>query len=305
MGRVLRRGLLFPTVASAALLSAGIATAAGPSVTITRPAAGAVFSRSATPKLTATGTASFAAPVATSTKFYLRRDGCGTSNDNPHLSVTSGVDKGDGCGFVLGVVGPSGEVDHSLSVDFPTEDGMPATFDSSRPLTGVLELDNLALNGVGTAAGQVTVTFTVEALVKGAGVPVGSDSETVLVTPPNASYQVPFRINPSSALNRQDLSGLDLNVAIGGPYLGSGFIGLSGHSYLLAPTYSASFRRVVQLSVDDPTFGKPITTALNSTFTSWGAAISTPPVGEHTLYVRAVQGFTASPVASRTFTVTS
>ena len=79
------------------------------------------------------GTASFAAATAETSRFYLRRDGCGTSNDNPHLSTTTGTDGGDGCGLVLNsVVGLGGDVDQGAFVDFPATDGMPLALDASR-----------------------------------------------------------------------------------------------------------------------------------------------------------------------------
>ena len=93
--RIRAAGLLAVTAA----LVTGVAVAAGgPSVTITSPGAGQKVSARHSTYVAVAGTASFATPAATTTRFYLRRDGCGTASDNPHLSVTSGTDGGDGCG---------------------------------------------------------------------------------------------------------------------------------------------------------------------------------------------------------------
>ena len=77
---------------ASALLLTGIAAGATSSVTITSPRAGQSVSLKKNPYLAVAGGVSFAATAPGTTTFYLRRDGCGTSNDNPHLSTTSGTD---------------------------------------------------------------------------------------------------------------------------------------------------------------------------------------------------------------------
>ena len=77
---------------AAAAAAAGIASAAaGPGVTITSPVQGQKISARHNTYIAVAGTASFATPTAATTRFYLRRDGCGTASDNPHLSVVSGT----------------------------------------------------------------------------------------------------------------------------------------------------------------------------------------------------------------------
>src|SRR5918912_1358699 len=150
---------------AAATLVAVAEAATGPGVTITSPAAGAKLSLRHNAYTAVAGTASFATPAAQSTRFYLRRDGCGTSNDNPHLSVTNGTDGGDGCGLVLTVVGVGGDVDQGAFVDFPSTDGMPLTLDASRSVQGTIALENFSIDANGIAAGLVTVDVSLEALV--------------------------------------------------------------------------------------------------------------------------------------------
>jgi hypothetical protein len=293
-----RAKALVAGIVGLAAVVVGVAAASGPSVTITSPKNGTTYSAKKTPNLTVAGTVAFASASPTSTKFYLRRDGCGTSADNPHLSVTSGTDAGEGCGFVGGS-GFLSEASKTLfSVDYPSIDGMPLVLDSSRDLTGTLDLQN---DVAGT--GQVTLDSTAEALVNGEGIIVGTDTETVLVTPAQSDYPVTFHITPTAALDKKSLSGIDLNVYLHGAYADSGYIGNSGKSWLTVPGFSASPDRAVQVSIDDATFANPIAATLNSAATSYTTSVKTPAIGKHTVYVQATQGFDTSAVASSTFTV--
>lgn len=290
--------------AAAALAAAFAVAAAGPSTTITSPSAGQKVSLRRNAYLAVAGSAAFASPAAQSTRFYLRRDGCGTPNDNPHLSVTSGTDGGDGCGLVLSsFVGVGGTVDQGASVDYPTTDGMPLTLDAGRTVTGTIDLESFGIiDPLAAGAGLVTLTVDLEALYQGNGVDIGSDSETVLVTPNQTNYPVAFTVQPNGALDRADLSGIDLRVHVSGPYAFSGFIGNSGKSWADVPSWSASFSQSVQVSVDDPTFANAVPARLDGT--SWSVAVPTPAVGAHTVYARATQGYDTGTAASQPFTVT-
>jgi hypothetical protein len=291
-------------VAVAAVAAGAAYAASGPSVTITSPTSGQRVSSHRQPYLPLAGSASFATPAPATTRFNLRRDGCGSSNDNPHLSVTSGTDAGDGCGLTLtSVAGPGGTVDQAASVDYPSVDGMPLTLDASRTVTGTIDLQSIGVvDPVAAGAGQLTVTVDLEALYQGNGVDLGSDSETVLLTPAQQEYPVAFTIQPGSALDRADLSGLDLRVHVEGPFVFSGFIGNSGKSWVDVPSWTASLGRSVDVSLDDPSFASPLPARLSGT--SWSLAIATPAVGNHVVYARANQGFETGSTASRSFTVT-
>jgi hypothetical protein len=279
-----------------ALLS-GIAVAAnGPSATITSPTAGQKVSARHSSYLAIAGTASFATSAAGTTRFYLRRDGCGTSSDNPHLSVSSGTDGGDGCGIVLNaVVGLGGDVDQGAFVDFPASDGMPLSLDSSRTVNGTIDI-------TGTAAGAVEVDVSLEALAGGRGVPVGNTTTTTVLDPTASDNPVVFTIRPDASLAGTDLQGLDLRVHIHGPALDAGFVGLSGKSWIDVPAFAASVNTSVDVSVDDPTFANAVPARLAGT--SWSVAVPTPAAGPHTVYARATQGFDTGATASRPFTVT-
>jgi hypothetical protein len=290
-------------IAIAAAATAAVAAAAGPSVTITSPTAEQKISLRHNAYTAVAGSASFATPSAQATRFYLRRDGCGTANDNPHLSVTSGTDGGDGCGLLLTIVGVGGTADQGAFVDYPSTDGMPLTLDASRPVTGTIDLKSFGITDpLATGTCLVTVSVSLEALYHGNGVSVGSDSETVLITPTQTEYPVGFTIQPNGVLDRADLSGLDLRVHVEGPYAFSGFIGNSGKSWTDVPAWSASFNQAVQVSLDDPSFTNAVAARLSGT--TWSVALPTPAVGAHTVYAESTQGFDTGAAASRSFTVT-
>src|SRR5262249_3073745 len=189
-------------VGSAALVSQAGTTA----VSFTTPKAGSTISLHSNPYTAVAGTVSFAASTPQTTRFYLRRDGCGASNDNPHLSTASGTDAGDGCGLIVNsVVGLGGDVDQSAFIDFPSTDGMPLALDATRTITGVIDIS-------GTAVGAAEVDVSLEALVNGQGVALGSDSETTVLDPTVADNQVAFTVHSDATLGGSDLQGLDLRV---------------------------------------------------------------------------------------------
>src|SRR2546421_5517461 len=202
--------------AASALLLTGIAAGATSSVTITSPRAGQSVSLKKNPYLAVAGGVSFAATAPGTTTFYLRRDGCGTSNDNPHLSTTSGTDGGDGCGLIFNaVVGVGGDLDQGAFVDFPATDGMPLPLDATHAIDGAIAL-------TGAQVGVATVDVTLEALVHGNAVTLGSDSESAVLDPTGNDTPIPFTIQPSATLDGSDLQALDLRVHIHGPNVYSG-----------------------------------------------------------------------------------
>jgi hypothetical protein len=301
MGGTLKRGVYRIAALSAMVaLLAGVAAASTSSVTITSPYPGQSISLKRNPAFAVAGKVSFTTPAAASTKFNLRRDGCGTTNDNPHLSTTSGTDAGDGCGLVFSIVGAGSEANKGAFIDYPATDGLPLTIDSSREVTGVLQLDGLG----GASAGLVTVDVSLEGLLNGSGVAIGSDTEQVLFTPDQSSYVVPFHFSPSGVVDKADLSGLDLRVYVHGAYANSGFIANSGASYVTVPAWTASWNKVVQVSLDDASFANALNANVGSDGSSWTTAFPTPAVGTHTLYARSTQGFDTSATATRSIKVT-
>ena len=291
-----RRTVLLVLAALAAALGAGAALSASPSVTITTPKTNQKVSLHQAPYTAVAGTASFAATTAGTTRFYLRRDGCGTSSDNPHLSVTSGTDAGDGCGLVVDQVGPVGDAaPQATFTDYPASNGMPLAFDGAQPVNGQISL-------TGAQVGLAEVDVTLEALVGGNAVDLGSASGSAVLDPTAASTPVPFTIQPNTSLDGLDVQALDLRVNIHGPNVYSGFVALSGASWVDLPSHAASTTKSVLVSVDDETFATATPARLSGS--TWSVAIPTPSVGKHTIYAESKQGYTTSAPASVTVTVT-
>jgi hypothetical protein len=280
-----------------AALVAGLAAASTSSVTITSPRSGSTLAAHTNAYTAVAGDVSFAAVKPQTARFYLRRDGCGTSNDNPHLSTTSGTDAGDGCGLIVdSVAGVGGDADQSAFVDFPASDGMPLAIDTSNSVSGQIDI-------TGTAIGLAEVDVSMEALVGGQGVAVGSTTVSTVLDPTLADNVIPFSFVPSAALANTDLQGLDLRVHIHGPNVDAGFMGLSGKAWVDVPSYTASVNRSVSISVDDPTFANPIQARIDPSGAAWSVAIPTPTIGKHTIYAASTQGFDTSAPVSTTFTV--
>jgi hypothetical protein len=289
--------LLVAAAAAITLAVAAAASAGSTTVSISTPKPGSAISLRTNPYTAVAGTVAFDSATPRTTRFYPRRDACGTSGDNPHLSTTSGTDGGDGCGIVLdSVVGLGGDVDQGAVIDFPASDGMPLALDASANASGVIDV-------TGTAAGAVEVDVTLEALVDGQGVTLGSDTETTVLDPTVSDNPVAFTVHPDTSYAGADLQGLDLRVHIHGPALDAGFIGLSGKSWLDMPSFTASVNRSVEISVDDPTFANPVPARLAASGASWSVALPTPAAGKHTIYAESSQGFSTSAPASTTFTV--
>jgi hypothetical protein len=291
------RVLVVTAVAAVSVLAAGGAGASTTSVTITTPKPGQSISLKKNPYLAVAGGAAFAPTTAGTTRFYLRRDGCGTSNDNPHLSVTTGTDGGDGCGLIFNaVVGAGGDADEGAFIDFPASDGMPLALNTTNgPITGQISL-------TGAQVGLAYVDVTLEALVNGEAVTLGQDTGSAVLDPTGDYTPIPFTIQPSSTLDGSDLQALDLRVHVHGPNIYSGFVSLNGHSFADIPSYAASVNKSVQVSLDDSSFASAVPARLSGS--SWSVAIATPAVGKHTVYARSTQGFDTSAPTSVTFNVT-
>jgi hypothetical protein len=292
-----RRMVLLAIAALGAALAAGGALSATTSVTISTPKTNQKIALHTNPYLAVAGTAAFASSTAGTTRFYLRRDGCGTSSDNPHLSTTVGnPDGGDGCGLILDQVGPVGDAaPQATFTDYPAIDAMPLAFDGTQPITGQVSL-------TGAQVGLAEVDVDVQALVGGNAVDLGSTTATAVLDPTGASTPVPFSIPSNSTLDGSDIQALDLRVTIHGPNVYSGFVALSGASYLDMPDYTASVNKSVLVSVDDPSFANAVSARLSGS--TWSVAIPTPAIGKHTIYAESAQGFGTSAPTSVTVSVT-
>jgi len=292
-----RRTVLLVVAALGAALAAGGALSATTSVTISTPKTNQKVALHTSPYLAVAGTAAFASSTAGATRFYLRRDGCGTSSDNPHLSTTVGnPDGGDGCGLILDQVGPVGDAaPQATFTDYPAIDAMPLALDGTRPITGQVSL-------TGAQVGIAEVDVDAQALVGGNAVDLGSTTATAVLDPTGDSTPVPFSIPSNSTLDGSDVQALDLRVTIHGPNVYSGFVALSGASYVDLPSYTASVNKSVLVSVDDSSFAHAVSARLSGS--TWSVAIPTPAIGKHTIYAKSTQGFGSSAPTSILVTVT-
>lgn len=286
--------LALPILAALGLCGVAAADTQAPMVRITSPSANSTVSLKKTPYLAIAGLASFAPTTAQTTTFYLRRDGCGTSNDNPHLSTQTGTDGGDGCGLIVnGVTGLGGDADQASFIDFPASDGTPLAFDGTRPIDGVIAL-------TGAQVGLAEVDVDASALVNGQPVDLGSTTASAVLDPTAASTPVPFSIPANSSLDGSDVQALDLRVHVHGPNVYSGFMALSGASYVKVPSRAASVNKSVSVSLDGQT---PVQARLSGG--EWTVAIATPRrLGKHTISAQATQGFEKSAQPVITFNVT-
>lgn len=291
-----RKTVLLALAALAAALAAGAALSATTSVTITSPTTNQAVSLHKNPYLAVAGSATFADTSAGTTRFFLRRDACGTLNDNPHLSTTSGTDGGNGCGLTVDTVGAVGCAGANVTTDYPANgDGMPLAYNGTQPINGQVSL-------TGAQAGEAQVVVTLTALVGGQATTIGTATGTALLDPTAAYTPVPFTIDGNSALDGADLQDIDLNVKLCGPNVYSQFTELEGASYFDLPDYAASVNKSVSVSIDDPTFANAVSARLAGS--SWSVAVPTPAVGTHTIYVQSHQGYDSSAVATTTFKVT-
>jgi len=273
----------------------------GPSVTITAPQGGTIVDPAVQPTLTVSGTYSF--PTTTTpadvVRHYPRRDSCGGDTDNLRLTQDDGPDGGDGCGFLPGasVLNKVVELRH----DFPlVADETPVTLDADTAsgtvyvsAEGPSPLTNLRME-LSTLVGgfpQVIASQSVQATVVGA--PVEGD------IPFDFAIDIP-----------EDYAGIELaNLTFSVVYddaQGGIFVTLDDPaSYIDLPLADmVTGAGDVQVSVDDETFGAPITATLGTDGT-FAADVNTTALadGDHTVYVRAVQDGQASVSASVTFTV--
>jgi hypothetical protein len=212
------------------------------------------------------------------------------------MSITSGTDAGDGCGLIIDQVGPVGDVAPQASfTDYPAVDGMPLAYDGTRPINGQISL-------TGAQVGLAEVDVDLQALVGGNAVDIGSATGSAILDPTGNSTPVPFTIAPNVSLDGSDIQALDLRVTIHGPNVYSGFVALSGASWVKVPSHAASVNTGVEISVDDPSFSNPTPARISGT--TWSVAVPTPAVGKHTIYAESTQGYSTSAPASVTFSVT-
>jgi hypothetical protein len=177
---------------------------------------------------------------ASSSTFYLRQEGCGTTAEAGRLEPKSSGDGATGCGTIGGL--PAGEVEAQSGATAADGDsyatigkGLPIKLDGAKKITGQLAAESW----IGFGAGAGTVSFEV-ALggtdAKGKGVDFGTTSVSGSITPGQNVVLVPFELAvPASAVGTA-MKSFTLSVLQHGGNLGYSAKHLDGDAYIVFPT---------------------------------------------------------------------
>lgn len=180
------------------------------------------------------GHADAAAPLTS--KFYLRAEGCGTTQEPGRLEPKAGADGSDGCGTVGGL--PIDEVfAQADSVSFEDYDtgkaGIPVKLDATRKVTGQISVGSWF--GVG-GAGQVVVDLALTArTTAGKTIDFGTVRVSKTPTPSEAIVSMPFTFTVPASGKNATLSHITLSVGAHGANVGWSAKSLNGTSYLVIP----------------------------------------------------------------------
>jgi hypothetical protein len=291
--RALTRGAV---AATALLVLASTATAAGPAVAITSPAAGSTVSRAAGP-ITVSGTYETVTPEAEDRTFYLRRSACANGNDDARLSLEKGGSTEiNGCGFIAQ---PANEVliaedGEGLSTEYAAADGLPLTLDATRPVNGSVR--------VSAGVGVVTVELELRGTVAGTEQVLAASTTTFNGT--LGTRDIPLKGNVDPKLDKKDVTAMVLKVRVRGVNVQSGGIdNRNGVSKIDIPSYTASFAAPVVDVAASSTFAGLVKASLKPDGT-WTATLPAPAVGAREIHARLVQGPTRTLAAPVAITVT-
>ncbi|HVE74554.1 MAG TPA: hypothetical protein VNA30_05620 [Mycobacteriales bacterium] len=188
-----------------------------------------------------TGSAVYAADAprttTSSSTFFLRQEGCGTTAEAGRLEPKSGADGATGCGTIGGV--PFDEALHmageAIADTYDTVGkGLPIGLDVAKKVTG-----QLAAHSGNNQTGVGTVTFDVTligATTTGASVDFGSTTVSAQASPPAKIVLVPFTLNIPATAKGVALKSLSLSVVQRGLNVGFAAKQLDGDSYVVIPT---------------------------------------------------------------------
>jgi hypothetical protein len=177
---------------------------------------------------------------ATSSTFYLRQEGCGTTAEPGRLEPKASTDGATGCGTIGGV--PIGEVESasgSTAADGDTYTtigkGLPIKLDGAQKITGQLAAESWI--GAGAGVGSVSFDIALTGVdTKGHGIDFGETTVTGSITPGENVVLVPFSLAvPPQAAGAQ-MKTLALSVLQHGANLGFSAKHLDGDAYIVFPT---------------------------------------------------------------------
>jgi hypothetical protein len=177
---------------------------------------------------------------ATSSTFYLRQEGCGTTAEAGRLEPKDGGDGATGCGTIGGI--PVGEVEAQSGSTAADGDeystigkGLPIKLDGSKKVTGQLAAESWVGNGVG--AGTVSFEVALSGVdTKGKGVDFGTTSVSGSITPGQNVILVPFELAVPAAAVGTPMKAFTLSVLMHGGNIGFSAKHLDGDSYVVFPT---------------------------------------------------------------------
>ena len=284
-------------------------SSSAPTVTLTAPANGTTLDAGST-TLAVSGTAAFPASMypATANTFYLRRDNCGTSADNPHLSRQASTnDAGEGCAQILSGLSALGQpgVTGDFNVEYPlTATDLPVVLGSGVPVSGTIY--EQAWNNLPSPS----VTLDIE--LNSDGTTLADQVVTGAVTDPTDTTpgMFPFSFPVPDQFVGTVLDGLSLIVHVRSTQNPEYTELNSPASFVNLPLAAGSVPSgaQVQLSVDDPNFASPVVATVQPDM-SFSASV---PVGglatapsSHTLYARALAGSVSGSAASALFLIAS
>ncbi|MFA5785620.1 MAG: S8 family serine peptidase [Actinomycetota bacterium] len=263
------------------------------SATIASPADGTIVDPSVTPTLPVTGVAGFGEPVGQPQKFFLRREGCGETNDNLRLSREDGVDGGNGCTNLAQPLAGAGVVE--FADEYPAEPGaLPMTLGGGTPVSGVVYVD--------TDGASPLHEITVKLTTMKSGMPQVIGSQRVagavvnalgLVGPTPFAFSFPVGDQYAGV----SLADVSLTVVVENSQALTWTELDSPASYVDLPLAAGGGGdQRVEVSLDDADFASPVPASLGAEGV-WGATLDMTALadGGHTVYARAVAGAETSP----------
>ena len=177
---------------------------------------------------------------ATSSTFFLRQEGCGTTAEPGRLEPKDSGDGATGCGTIGGI--PIGEAEAqtgSTAADGDTFStigkGLPIKLDGTKKITGQLAAESW----IGAGVGAGTVSFEVALAgtdAKGKGVDFGTTSVSGSITPGENVILVPFELAVPAAAVGTPMKSFTLSVLQHGSNLGFSAKHLDGDAYVVFPT---------------------------------------------------------------------
>lgn len=190
--------------------------------------------------LGATGALAAPAPPTTgnSSTFFLRQEGCGTTDEAGRLEPKAGTDGSTGCGTIGGI--PLDEAIHALGAATPDDyatvgKGLPIKLDVARKVTGQLAASSWI--GLGVGAGQVTFDVAMTAkTASGKSIDFGETTASGVISPGTDVATAEFALPVPAAAAKEKITSIVLSVVQRGANFGFSSKQLDGDSYVVLPT---------------------------------------------------------------------